>query len=463
MKKLIYILLFGLLYNSGCQSQHVSAYLPYDKSFYKLSQKEQAFLNNLQYKTFLFFIHETNLENGLVKDRSTDKSPATLAASGFGPVIWAIGAEKGWISRDQAIQYTLALLNFFWNSDQSMDPLATGHNGFYYHFLDMKSGKRFWNSELSSIDSGFLFCGLIFARQYYDGNSEKEKQIRDLSTKILSRVEWSYFTIPDSGKYANTISLGWDEKNGFNKLGWWGYTEALFLYIVAAGMDYPQAEKGYDKWLSFYQWREPYDKKFGHVVFPSLMIHQYSFLWLDLRGVTDKYMKKKGIDYFENSRRAAYVQREYAIRNTNKWAAYDSLTWGFTACDGPGSKFNSFGRFYWDYSARGTSGPDSTFDDGTIAPTAAAGSIPFAPEITIPTLMSMYDKYGTKGLWGRYGFFDAFNPTINWYDPDCLGLDQGPIVIMIENYFNGFVWKYFMKDPIVQNGMKRLGFEKVSK
>lgn len=458
MRKLICLLLFVFIMNAGCQSRDVK-YLSYDKIDFKLTQKEQAFLSTLQYKSFLYFIHEMNPENGMVKDRSQDGSPATIAAVGFAVPIWAIGAEKGWITREQSVQYTLSMLNFLWNSEQSTEPFATGYKGFYYHFLDMQTGKRFWNSELSSIDSGLLYCGIIFARQYYDGTNEKEKQIRELSTKLLNRVDWKFFTMPDTGQYANTISLGWDKKDGFNKLGWWGYTEALFLYIIAAGMDMPDAEKGYDTWLKTYQWREPYSEKLGHVVFPAMFIHQFSFLWLDGRGLIDKYLQKKGIDYFENSRRATYIQREYAIRNINEWAGYDSLTWGLTACDGPGEKYNFDGKEFWTYSARGTSGPDSTFDDGTIAPTAAGGSIPFAPEITIPALMNMYDKYGSKGLWGKYGFLDAFNLTLKWYDKDYLGLDQGPIVIMIENYMNGFVWNYFMKDPIVKKGLTRLSFK----
>ncbi|NJD21057.1 MAG: Tat pathway signal protein [Melioribacter sp.] len=456
MQKLICLLLIGFFSNVVCQSRDVK-YLPYNKIEFKLTQKEKAFLDTLQYKSFLYFINEINPVNGLVKDRSTDTSPATIAAVGFAVPIWAIGSEKGWITREQSVQYTLSMLNFFWNSEQSTESLATGYKGFYYHFLDMKSGKRFWNCELSSIDSGLLYCGIIFARQYYNGNDEKEKQIRELSTKLLERVDWKFFTMSATGPYANTISLGWDLKGGFNKLGWWGYTEALFLYIISAGMDMPDVEKGYDTWLKTYQWRKPYSEKLGHVVFPSMFIHQFSFLWLDGRGLIDRYMQKKGIDYFENSRRATYVQREYALANINNWNGYDSLTWGLTACDGPDKNYN--GKQYWGYSARGTSGPDSTFDDGTIAPTAAGGSIPFAPEITIPALMNMNDKYGSKGLWGKYGFVDAFNPTLNWYDKDYLGLDQGPIIIMIENYFNGFVWKYFMKDPIVKKGLVRLGFK----
>lgn len=466
MRKEIFLLLFFIIpLATNCQSRPESktgigraAFFVND---FKLTPLQKKFLDTLQHKSFLYFINEINPANGLVKDRTQDWSPASMAVVGFALPIWAVGAAKGWIKHEQSVQYTLALLNFLWNSEQSLDSLATGYKGFYYHFIDMKTGKRVWKSELSSIDSGLLYCGIIFARQYYGGTDEKEKKIRELSNKLLERVDWSFFTKPDSGEYANTISLGWHpEHSGFNHLGWWGYTEALFLYIIAAGMDMPAAEKGYDTWLSFYKWREPY-KGLGHVVFPALFVHQYSMIFLDLRGWVDKYMKKKGIDYFENSRRATYVHRNYAIQNPNNWKGYDSLTWGLSASDGPGEQYNFNDKKFFGYGARGTSGPDSTFDDGTIVPTAAAGSIPFAPEITIPALINMYEKYGSKGLWDKYGFVDSFNPTLNWYNKDYLGLDQGPIVLMIENFYNGFVWKYFMKDPIVQKGLKRLGFEKV--
>ncbi len=462
MKRKIFLLLYFIVPLAiSCQPEKAGS-PAIDGIPYKLTSKQKEFLDTLQYKSFLYFINEINPENGMVKDRSQRGSPASMAAVAFALPIWAIGSEKGWIGREQASGYTLALLNFLWNSNQSLDPLATGYKGFYYHFIDMKTGKRFWNSELSSIDSGLLYCGIIFARQYYQNDNEKEKQIRKLSGKLLDRVDWAFFTKPDSGKYANTISLGWKEDEGFNSLGWWGYTEALFLYIIAAGMNAPDVEKGYDTWLSFYKWREPY-KGLGHVTFPALFVHQFSLMFLDMRSMVDKYMLKKGISYFENSRRATYVQREYAIQNPDKWIGYDSLIWGLSACDGPSDKYNFNGRKFWGYSARGTSGPDSTFDDGTIAPYAAASSVPFAPEICIPAIMYMYEKYGTKGLWGKYGFVDSFNPTLNWYNMDYLGLDEGPIVLMIENFYNGFVWKYFMRDSIVQKGLNRLGFQKIDK
>lgn len=429
---------------------------------YNLSEEEKIFLDTLQYYSFKYFIEEANYETGLVKDRSTETSPSSIAAVGFGIVSWAIGAEHKWITRKEAAQRTLNTLRFFYNSEQSPNAISTGYKGFYYHFLEMDSGKRWRDCELSNIDTGLLFGGIIFARQYYIQNNSVEKEIRKLADLILNRADWNFFVLPDTGKYGSLLSMGWRPEKGLNSRGWDGYNEALIIHIIAAGTNLNNPQKVYKKWLSSYLWDEPY-KDFAHAIFPPLFGHQYSHMFIDFRNYFDEYMKEKGIDYFENSRRATYTQQKYAIENPLGWKGYDSLTWGFTACDGPGSKYNFDNKVFYNYAGRGSSGPKHIlFDDGTIAPTAAGGSIPFAPEITIPTLMNMYKKYGSQGLWNKYGFLDAFNPTLNWYNSDYLGIDQGPIVLMIENFRNGFVWKYVMKDPIIQKGLKALGFEKIN-
>ena len=425
-----------------------------------LSEKinSQTFLDSLQYKSFLYFLNEINPENGLVRDRSTKDSPASIAAVGFAFPIWAVGAEHGWFSRKEAASITLTSMKFFMNCIRSTSPDATGFNGFYYHFLEMKTGKRTWNCELSSIDTGLLIAGIRFAAQYYNQNSVEEIEIRQLADSLTYRVKWDWFTLPDSGRFASTLSLGWRPEQGFSKIGWVGYNEALIMYIIAAGSGYKGAYKAYQKWLSFYDWRNPYpDIEF--VSFPPLFGNHYSHAFIDFRGLADEYMQEKGLDYFENARRATIVQQRYAIENPMNWTGYDSLTWGLTACDGPGASFNTNNRKFQYYSARGTSGPDLVQnDDGTISPTAAAGSIVFAPEIVIPTLESMYIKYGPEGLWGKYGFYDAFNPTANWYGKDYIAINQAPIILMIEYYKTGMIWEYMKKDPIVQKGLKVLKF-----
>ena len=403
-------------------------------------------------------MNERNAENGLVKDRSVSWAPASIAAIGFALPSYAVGVERGWITRNEAAEITLTILRFFLNSVQSPDTNITGYQGFYYHFLRMNSGTREWNCELSTIDTGLLMMGIIFSKNYFNRNNDVENEIRKIATNIIGRMNWDFFEMPASGRYANTISMGWTPEGGLHNMGWVGYNEALFLYILAAGSGMTNVEAGYQSWLNSYQWITPYPG-LSHAAFPPLFGHQFSFCFIDPKGLQDKFMKGKGIDYFENSRRATCVQRQYAIDNPKGWVGYHSLCWGISASDGPTAKYNFDDKKFLGYAGRGTSGPKLVyFDDGTIAPYAAISSIVFAPEIVIPTIKSFNQKYG-KGLWGPYGYVDAFNPTLNWFNKDHIGIDQGPLLLMIENFRSGLIWQYVMKDPVIRNGLKRLGFE----
>ena len=425
---------------------------------YPLTPSEESMLDSIQHKTFLFFLNEHHPENGIVKDRTLSKAPSSIAATGFGIPCLAIGAERKWISREQAAEITLKILRFFMNSPQNTDKNGTGYKGFYYHFLKMDTGTREWDCELSSVDTGILMMGIIFARNYYNRDNKVENEIRLLSAKLLERVDWNFMLLPASKKYANTISMAWTHEKGLEDYGWCGYNEALFLYILAAGNGMNNAEQSYATWLQTYKWQTPY-KGLSHVAFPPLFGHQFSQAFIDFRGLADKYMKGKGIDYFENSRRATYIQRQYATDNPKGWTGYDSLCWGVTASDGPPDKYNFDDKKFLGYAGRGTSGPEyNYFDDGTIAPYASLSSLPFAPEIVLPTIKSINKKYGKK-LWGKYGYYDAFNPTAKWFDNDFLGIDEGPLLIMVENFRTGLVWNYVMKDPIIQKGLNKLGFE----
>jgi hypothetical protein len=424
---------------------------------FKLTEEEEVFIDSLQHRSFLFFLNEINPELGIVKDRTAEWTASSIAASGFALPSYAVGAERGWITRSEAADLTLTMLRFFLNSEQSADTEATGFKGFYYHFLDMSTGKRTWDCELSTIDTALLIAGIIFARQYFNRNDDTESEIREIASKLIDRLDWNYFTITTPGEYENTISMGWIPGKGFHPMGWRGYNEALILYVLAAGGNLNNADAAYQAWLDGYHWKTPYPG-LSHVAFPPLFGHQYSHMFIDFRGLKDNYMSKKNIDYFENSRRATYVQRQYAIDNPQSWKGYDSLTWGLTACDGPGEDYNFNDKKFLSYAGRGTSGPDLVFfDDGTIAPTAAAGSIAFAPKIVVPALMNMLE---IENLWGPYGFFDSFNPTLDWVNSDYIGIDQGPIVVMIENFRTGLIWNYFMNDSLIQTGLKKLGFEK---
>jgi len=447
MRKYLFFIPFLIL--SACRPDPVK--LP--DSVYIPTGADIQMLDSLQYKAFLYFLHEINPENGLVKDRSTDDSPATIAAMGFALPAWAIGVERGWISRTEAERLTLNMLRFLMNSEQSRDSLATGYKGFYYHFLHMQTGQRYWASELSTVDTAWLLAGVRFASAWYKGDSAVEIEIRDLCQAITNRVEWEFSLMPAGGENDSSVSMGWKPESGQHPMGWIGYNEAQYIYILAAGSGYKYAARGYQTWLKNYRWYEPWPG-LAQAAFPPMFAHQFTQLFLDLRGWQDAFTRRRGLDYFENSRRAAYAQRQYAIENPQKMAGYDSLTWGITACDGPGEKYNSGNHKFHGYAGRGASGPDYFyFDDGTLAPTALLGSVVFAPEIIIPSMRSMIERFGRKGLLGRYGTVDAFNLTADWYADQFLGLDQGPIVLMIENLRSGLVWKTCMSDPLIQKGL----------
>lgn len=444
----------------SCKEPQKNLFISHGNIDYELSPEYEAMLDSIQEKTFLFFLHEHHPEWGIVKDRSASWAPSSIAASGFGLPGFAIGVERNWITREEAAEITLNMLKFYKNTEQSVDTAAAGYKGFYYHFHRMDSGTRAWDCELSTVDTGLLMMGIIFARNYYNYDNEVEKQIRETAAFLLERIDWNFMVMPGDGEFAHTISMGWYPESGQHHMGWKGYNEALFLYVLAAGSGMENVERSYSAWLKSYKWNTPYEG-YSHAAFPPLFGHQFSQAFIDFRGIADSYMQEKGIDYFENSRRATYVQQLYAIENPHGWVGYDSLCWGVTASDGPTEKYNFNGKEFRGYAGRGTSGPGyNYFDDGTIAPYGPLSSLPFAPEIVLPTIESMIERNGSK-IWGKYGFYDAFNHTANWVNDDFVGIAQGPMLIMIENFRTGLVWNYVMKDTIIQNGLTKLGFEKL--
>jgi hypothetical protein len=450
-------ILAALLVLAGCDQPKQTYYKSNGRVNYPLTADDEIMLDSIQQRTFLYFINEHHPEWGIVKDRTVGWAPASIASSGFGIPSFAVGVERGWITREDAARITLNMLDFFAGSVQSPDTAVTGYKGFYYHFLRMSTGTREWSCELSSVDTGLLMMGIIFARNYYNQDNDIERRIRSQADLLLNRIEWDFMMMPDTGKFARQISMGWHPEKGLHHMGWSGYNEALFLYILAAGSGLDGAEESYNSWLSSYKWQTPYEG-LSHVAFPPLFGHQFSQAFIDFRGLADEYMQAKGLDYFENSRRATYVQRQYAIDNPHGWIGYDSLCWGITASDGPTARYNFDDRQFLGYAGRGTSGPDyNYFDDGTIAPYGPLSSLPFAPEIVLPTIRSINAKYGER-LWGRYGYYDSFNLTADWVNDDFIGIDQGPMLIMIENFRTGLVWDYVMKDHIIQAGLIRLGF-----
>jgi hypothetical protein len=400
---------------------------------------DDAFLNLVQHTAFDYFWYEANPQNGLIKDRSIADSPCNIATVGFGLSALTVGIDRGWISREAGRERVRAALTFLHQSPQGPEPDATGYKGFYYRFLDMQTGRRVWDSELSTVDTALLLAGVLHVQQYFDQDDASEAEIRRLADALYRRVDWKWMQVR-----AEKISHGWRPETGFLPYDWDGYSEAMILYLLALGSPTsPVSHTAWTAWTSTYTWQTHYDHAF--VVFPPLFGHQYSHVWIDFRGMQDAYMRRKGIDYFENSRRATLANWAYTQANPHGWSSYSTdKVWGLTSSDAPTG-----------YRAHGA--PPAYNDDGTLSPTAPGGSFAFTPHESLTALRHMYDTYRPQ-LWGPYGFKDAFNPTQNWFATDYLGIDQGPIVLMIENYRSGRIWKRSMQSAAIQHGLREAGF-----
>jgi hypothetical protein len=399
-----------------------------------------AFLDYLQQANFDYFWYAANPANGLVPDRSTSGSACSIAAVGFGLTAIGIGIDHGWISRTQGVTRVMATLNTFLNGPQGPGTSGIiGYNGWFYHFLDMNTALRSPGSELSSIDTALLLSGILYCKQYFNGTNSNETSIRMMSDSIFNRVNWTWMA-----QGSQKVAMGWQPTTGFSGFGnWIGYDEGMILYLLGMGTaTNPLPASAWSYWTSGYIWATYYGQSF--VPFPPLFGHEYSHCWIDFRHTADAYMNSQSSTYFENSRRAALAQQSYCIANPLGWVGYDSNVWGLTASDGPSG-----------YTARGA--PPALNDDGTIAPTAAGGAMAFAPDISLPTLQYLYTN-GKNALWTAYGFIDAFNQSVSWYDNAELGIDQGPIVIMIENYRTQRPWRLFMQNAEIQRGLQQAGF-----
>jgi len=415
-------------------------------------------LDILQRETFDYFVHECNPANGLIRDKNQTDAPADIAAVGFALAAYPVGVERAFITRAEAVERTLSILRFFQNSPQGTEPTATGYKGFYYHFLDMTSGRRVRECELSTVDTTFLLAGMLLAAEYFNHHSASEQEIRTLADNLYRRADWRW--AQDGGA---TVTHGWKPESGFLPYRWQGYDEALLLYLLGLGSPtHPLPKESYEAWSSTYRWRKVYDHEF--LFAGPLFIHQLSHVWVDFRGVQDEYMRGKSIDYFENSRRATYVQRQYAIHNPGQFVDYGTNCWGITASDGPGCvthRIKGRERRFFEYLARGV--PDGP-DDGTIAPWAVVASLPFAPEIVLSVLKWFDDIKLTRD--SPYGFKATFNPTYPsesgqapyWVSPWHCGLNQGPIVLMIENFRTGLLWRLMRQCSYLVNGLRRAGF-----
>ena len=400
---------------------------------------DDALLEAIQRASFSFFREQSNPANGLVRDRSRADSKCSIAAVGFGLSAWCIAVERGWVSRDEAAGRVDVTLTAFLRGPQGPMPDGVmGHQGWFYHFLEMDSGHRAWKCELSSIDTALLLAGAMDASVFFDGHAPVERRIRTSADAILARVNWRWMC-----NGSDVLSMGWHPESGFIARHWVGYNEAMLLYILALGARTgPLPPSAWDGWTRGYVLAEHHGQRY--VDFAPLFGHQYSHCWIDFRGRPDAWMARAGLDYFENSRRAVLAQRAHCIHNPLQHAGYSADLWGITACDGPNG-----------YAARGA--PPIENDDGTLAPTAMVASLPFAPEIVMPSLRVLHREWGTR-LWTRHGYRDAFNPGKDWVAEDVLGIDQGPMVLMIENYRTGATWRRMAAHPVIRTGLRRAGF-----
>ena len=419
-------------------------------------ESDEALLERVQRTAFEYFRRNANPVNGLIADTTRPGAPSSIAVVGFALSTYPVGVERGWMERADAVTCALATLRFFNSSDQSGSPQATGYHGFYYHFLHMRSGTRMWRSEISLIDTALLIAGMLTVGAYFDGDSQDESELRRLAEALYRRVDWRW-----AQREKGAVTHGWKPECGFLNYGWEGYSEAILLYVLGLGSPtHPLSDESYPAWTVTYQWENLY----GHDLLYAgpLFIHQYSHAWIDFRGIQDVFMREKDCDYFENSRRATYVQREYATRNPRSFAGYGADCWGLSADDGPSAQPRLVaGRHqaFYGYAARGVPyGPD----DGTISGPSALSSLPFAPEIVLPALRSMARQ--GQGASDEWIHASGFNETVSeagprgWVSEGAFGLDQGMIVLMIENYRSGLLWRLGRANPLIRSGLRCAGF-----
>ncbi len=393
-----------------------------------ISPDDDAFLEEVEKACLQFFLEQSDPESGLVKDRcnvrQTDTSiVASIAATGFGLTAICIGHQRGYIPLPEAHKRVLNTLHFLW------ERMVT-HRGFFYHFANVKTGERIWESEVSSIDTALLLCGVLTCRAHF-----RHSEIDRLAHEIFSRVEWRWLSEDTS-----LLPQGWSPETGFLPYRWDLYSELMMIYLLGLGsVAHPLSVQTWNAWK-----RTNFEFAGLRYIgsFAPLFVHQYSQAWFDFRGRRDQYA-----DYFMNSVIATEVHRLFCIQLSKEFPDYSDNLWGITASD------SAHGYVIW-------GGPPGMGPiDGTVAPAAAGGSLPFLPQATIRVLRTIKDKYGAQA-WTRYGFVNAFNPLRNWYDSDVIGIDTGITMVMAENIRTGFVWDTFMKNPEAKRGFDRAGFKR---
>jgi hypothetical protein len=412
-------------------------------------------VSRLQRAAFSYLIEYSDPDTGLVADTSREGSPCSIAVVGFTLSCYPIAVQNGWLSRAEAANRTLKILRFFSRSTQSDAPDATGYKGFYYHFLDMKHGKRVWQCELSVIDTALLMAGVLVVKCYFDGEGA-ESEIRALGDALYRRVDWRWAQNGSRG-----ISQGWKHECGFLHYGWEGYNEAVLLYVLGLGSPtFPFTQESYVTWQLTYQWENLQGR---NVLYSGpLFTHLFSHAWIDFRHIRDAFMREKSSDYFENTKSAIAIQREYCERNPFGFEAYSRDLWGISAGDGPATpdvRHHDRDRRFFGYMSRGAPyGPD----DGTISPWGMIATLPFEADIGLAGTRNLLEKYPQVCSQGR--FSSGFNPTLcdgseGWLSEGWYGLDQGLIVMMIEKHRTELICDIVRRCVYVRNGLKRAGFK----
>jgi hypothetical protein len=391
------------------------------------SAEEDRFLEEMEHANYLYFWEQANPQTGLVRDRFTVRGNdrggvASIAATGFGLTALCIAENRGYLSHAQARDRVLATLRFLWKK-------LPNHRGFFYHFAHMNTGERQWDSEVSSVDTAILLCGVLTCHRLFH-----HEEISDLAHAIFNRVDWSWLSEDTS-----LLPHGWMPEVGFLPYRWDGYSELMMMYLLGLGSSsHPLSAEAWNAWK-----RTTFEYAGLRYIgaFAPLFVHQYSQAWFDFRGKRDRYA-----DYFQNSVIATDVHRRFCLDLAKEFPDYSQDLWGITASD------SEHGYVAW-------GGPPAVGPiDGTVVPSAAGGSLPFLPGDCLRVLKTIRNRYG-DGAWCRYGFVNAFNPLKKWYDTDVIGIDTGITILMAENARTGFVWDMFMKNPESRRGMDRAGFK----
>jgi hypothetical protein len=422
---------------------------------YRFRHSDAQLIERLQRGAFEYIAQFTNTSNGLVADTSRPSSPCSIAVVGFALSSHVVAVERHWRSRTNTAALVLRTLEFFWDSEQGNGDGATGFKGFYYHFLDMQTGKRTWDCELSLIDSAILMAGILCAGRYFSGASRTEARIRLLAEALYRRVDWCWAQADSAA-----LTQGWHPDLGFLHYGWQGYDESLLIYVLGLGSPTrPLPQDSFTHWTLTYQW----ERLLGQDVLYSgpLFTHLFPQAWIDLRGIRDAFMREKHSDYFVNTCRTVAVQREYCERNPRGAAGYERNLWGISAGDGPtapGSREFAKDHRHFGYMARGVPfGPD----DGTLCPWAMLATLPFNREAALSGTRTLLDRYPQVCRADR--LVSGFNPTENpetggWLSEGWYGLDQGLLVMMLENARTGLIWALMRDVPAIRRGLRRAGF-----